>query len=128
MIDSKTVGIECGGSGKAGVELALAVRCVVRRVGTGQRERVQVGLHSGHCILPRREVRDLGQLSLRKAKPKSLVRKEEESSVLENRSVESSAEIVLPLFSFGQRRTIGVSVEPVVGIEHVIAQIVECCA
>jgi len=84
-------------------------------------------LHRGNRILSRREIWNRGQLGPRQTKPKTLVREKEERFVSDDRSCECSAEIILALSGFWQWRIVRVAVEPIVGVEHIISQVLEGC-
>jgi len=79
---------------RAMLELAGIGRWIVRSV--GQRIRIQEWLHGGDGTLPGCQIRNAGQLCLRKPKSESLIREEKEGLVLKDWTAQSPPEIVLP--------------------------------
>src|ERR1700687_4521259 len=124
MINPQAVRIKRRTVRKTGVGLCDACRDVVCPV--GQRIRVQIRLHSRNGTLARTEVWDRRKQCLWQAKPKTFVGKEEERPVVQKRSANCSPEIILPFLSFGERRAIDVTVEPIAGVKDIISEIVEC--
>src|SRR5260370_17253864 len=105
MVNTKTIGIERGRIGIAGVELSSTRNRITQPInGLGsirQGKCVQVWLHCLQCILASIEIGDGCERGLRQPKSKALIRKEEESPVLKNGAAESAAEVVLALLVFG---------------------------
>src|SRR5713226_4303379 len=120
MINPNAVRIEGARIGKAAVELCSPGCNVVRAVGQGVC--VQERLHCGHRTLPRGKIGNIGQCGLRQTQSKPLIREKEEGTILQNWTAERSSEIILTLFWLRLAREIG---KPVVGIQHVVTEIIE---
>src|SRR5262249_15218269 len=96
--------------------------CIIRPV--WQWVRLQVWLHCRHGNASCIEVGHGGLHRLRQSQAKSLIREKEEGPVFDDRAAECAAKIVLSLPRFGKSR-LHRSVEPIVGIQNVVAQIIE---
>src|SRR4029077_14184268 len=101
-------------------ELRHSIGHIIRTV--GQRESIKEGLQGRFSILPRSEVRHVSKQGLWQPEPQTFIGEEEKSPIFQDRPAERPPEIVLSLFWFWFTCVVG---EPVVRVEHIVAQVIE---
>src|SRR6266851_5571103 len=120
MIHPDAIGIEGGRVREAGIILRYTGCHVVRAI--GQRISIQEGPHGRYRALARGNIRDSAEGGLRQAKTQALIGEEKECSIFNEWPTERSTKIILPLLTLRQAVSV---IEPVVGIQNVIPEIVE---
>src|SRR5580698_8881391 len=122
VVEANAGGIECGWVRESGEKLTGVLPREVlargwKRIRGEQWSDHGVGLTArvaaGHDV----------DLRLRHAKAKTLIGSEEEEFVVLQRTAEDTSEIIL---FFGEARQALIVVEPVVGVEDLVAQVLEC--